>query len=58
MANPYKEPPCGEGDLEEIKDLERNILNSFVEVKLRKKNKKLGDGRTHPFVLLSHGIGG
>lgn len=37
MANPCKEPPCGENDMEEIKDLKRNILNSFVRVKLRKK---------------------
>lgn len=37
MANPCKEPPCGDGDMEEIKDLERNILNSFVKVKTTKK---------------------
>lgn len=36
MANPCKEPPCGEGDMEEIKDLERYIHNSFAREKLRK----------------------
>lgn len=32
-ANPCKEPPCGDGDMEEIKDLEKKYSQLLCESK-------------------------